>query len=116
MLKDLHSKVMPVKSHLLHGLKRKWRKSLNGLQIIVQWFQQQSKSGQRVAFMLPLYYLQRSRIAEALHAYTALKDNFAGGPGKCAVTPRMVDAECNVQWVPAWSGPCIILLGLWFGL
>ena len=34
--------------------------------------------------MLPLYYLQRSRIAEALDAYTALKDNFVGGPGDLA--------------------------------
>ena len=55
-----------------------------GLQILVQWFQQQAQSGQRVAFMLPLYYLQRSRIAEALHAYTALKDGFAGNSGKHA--------------------------------
>lgn len=53
-----------------------------GLQILEQWFQQKAQSGQRVAYMLPLYYLQRSRIAEALHAYTALKDRFAGSPGK----------------------------------
>lgn len=32
--------------------------------------------------MLPLYYLQRSRMAEALHAYAGLKDSFAGGPGE----------------------------------
>ena len=55
-----------------------------GLQILVQWFQKQAKSGQQVAYMLPLYYLQRSRIAEALHAYTALKDDFAGSSGKHA--------------------------------
>lgn len=56
-----------------------------GLQILMQWFRQQAKSGQRVAYMLPLYYLQRSRIAEALHAYTALKDDFAGSSGMHAV-------------------------------
>ena len=74
--------------------------------------------------MLPVYYLQRSRIAEALHAYTALKDNFAGGPGKCAVTHRMVDAECNVQCAMdscsvrtmyhlAWLVVWLVTLSLW---
>ena len=31
--------------------------------------------------MLPLYYLQRGRLAEALHAYTAVKDGFQGSQG-----------------------------------
>ncbi|KAL3146558.1 hypothetical protein ABBQ32_000799 [Trebouxia sp. C0010 RCD-2024] len=59
------------------------RLPLSGLeeQILVQWFQEQAQIGQRVAYMLPLYYLQRSRMAEALHAYAGLKDSFAGGPG-----------------------------------
>ena len=51
------------------------------MQILVDWFQRKMQSGHRVAFMLPLYYLQRGRIAEALHAYTSVKDGFQGSQG-----------------------------------
>ena len=51
------------------------------MQILVDWFQQKMQSRHRVAFMLPLYYLQRGRLAEALHAYTTVKDGFQGSQG-----------------------------------
>ena len=60
------------------------QKAHGGMQIIVEWFQQQGKGGRAVAYLLPLYYLQRGRVAEALHAYTALKDMFAGSHGEFA--------------------------------
>lgn len=46
------------------------------LQILVKWFCEQSEQHNRVAFMMPLYYLQRGRTAEALHAYSNLKEAF----------------------------------------
>lgn len=51
------------------------------MQILVDWFHQRMRSRHRVAYMLPMYYLQRGRIAEALHAYTAVKDGFQGSQG-----------------------------------
>ena len=51
------------------------------MQILVDWFQQMMQSRHRVAFMLPLYYLQRGRLAEALHAYTTVTDGFQGSQG-----------------------------------
>jgi len=51
------------------------------MQILVDWFHQRMQSRHRVAYMLPMYYLQRGRIAEALHAYTTVKDGFQGSQG-----------------------------------
>ena len=51
------------------------------MQILVDWFHQRMQSRHRVAYMLPMYYLQRGRIAEALHAYTTVKDCFQGSQG-----------------------------------
>ncbi len=59
------------------------------LQILVDWFQQNVSSGNRVVFMLPMYYLQRGRIAEALHAYTGAKDSFQGGQGNYSSVSSM---------------------------
>ncbi|KAL0028141.1 hypothetical protein WJX77_009663 [Trebouxia sp. C0004] len=59
------------------------RLPLDGLeeQILIDWFHQRMQSRHRVAYMLPMYYLQRGRIAEALHAYTTVKDGFQGSQG-----------------------------------
>ncbi|DBB06880.1 hypothetical protein WJX82_003376 [Trebouxia sp. C0006] len=59
------------------------RLPLGGLeeQILVDWFHQRMQSRHKVAYMLPMYYLQRGRIAEALHAYTTVKDGFQGSQG-----------------------------------
>ncbi len=51
------------------------------MQILVDWFHQRMQSRHKVAYMLPMYYLQRGRIAEALHAYTTVKDGFQGSQG-----------------------------------
>lgn len=57
------------------------------LQILVRWFREQSEQQDRVAFMLPLYYLQRGRTAEALHAYSTLKETFQNFAGKDSPSP-----------------------------
>ena len=54
------------------------------MQILVRWFNEQAEQQHRVAFMLPLYYLQQNRTAEALHAYSNLKEAFQNDAGKIA--------------------------------
>ena len=52
------------------------------MQMLVRWFNEQSDRQDRVAFMLPLYYLQRGRTAEALHAYTTVKEAISSTTGE----------------------------------
>lgn len=65
------------------------------MQILVDWFHQRMRSGHRVAYMLPMYFLQRSRIAEALHAYTTVKDGFQGSQGV-----QWCSSACSAVAVP----------------
>lgn len=53
---------------------------------MVKWFTEQGEQHVRVAFMLPLYYLQRGRLAEALHAYSRLKEAFRDVAGSLLPT------------------------------
>ena len=71
------------------------------MQILVDWFHQRMQSRHRVAYMLPMYYLQRGRIAEALHAYTTVKDGFQGiqGMGLCSFACSTIVLVTLVQFV-----------------
>lgn len=74
----------------------------------MEWFQQQAESGHQVAYMLPLYYLQRGRVAEALHACTALKDTFTGSQGIFAPPGSLVIV--NTSQLQRIDGACWAVL------
>ena len=80
------------------------------MQILVDWFHQRMRSRHRVAYMLPMYYLQRGRIAEALHAYTAVKDGFQGSQGMqwCSSSCSVIVLETLVQPVLFCPDECLL--------
>ena len=63
-----------------------------------------------MAYMLPMYYLQRGRIAEALHAYTAVKDGFQGSQGMqwCSSSCSVIVLETLVQPVLFCPDECLL--------
>ena len=47
------------------------------------WLRRKAAQGSGVALLLPLYFLQRSRLVEALHAYQELQQSGAAQGGQC---------------------------------
>lgn len=68
---------------------------------VAAWLGERMAAGDAVATFLPLMYLQRGRLAEALHAYARLEASPVTGACSCAHTV----AVDHSQWVEPDSAP-----------